>query len=380
MAQASTIGSTAGEYGAFQKLLHWVTAALVLFMIALGLYMTRAEIGLGERFQLYQLHKSIGVTVLLLTLVRFAWRSTFGVPALPEHIAGWERAAAHAVHGGLYALLIAMTLTGWAMVSVAAFSVPTLLYGVIPWPHVPYLTDLPTEDKKAAEAVFKTTHALLSYTLAALATLHIAAALRHAIFLKDGVMSRMLPRLFALASAAVFGAFAAASDARAYQWDVSPKNSKVTFELSAGGQTVKGEFANFRTEIRFDPDLLADATFNVIVDVASLKTGVAEVDKTLPSSEWFDAPKFPQAVFRSAGAKKTGEDKFEAAGDLTVKGVTRPATLTFTVEIDGAEAAGSGELVIDRLGHGVGPEAVAGIPVPKEVPVKITVKGLRLDN
>ncbi len=385
MTHAATASGASQSYGSLAKLLHWITAALVFSMIALGLYMTQEGLELGERFQLYQLHKSIGVTVLAITVVRLIVRQINGVPALPAHIHGWERIAAHSAHGALYALLIAMTLTGWAMVSVAAFSVPTMLYGVIPWPHIPFLAALSTEDKKAAEAVFQQTHEIFAYSLAVLIGVHVAAALRHALILKDGVMSRMLPRFLVKSSALVLclglaAVVARPGDARAYEWDVSPEASKVGFAVTAAGSTITGAFQKFQAQVKFDPDLLADAEIAVAIDMTSVKTSLPEADQTLASAEWFDVKQFPRATFRAQQAKRVGEGKFEYAGDLTVKGVTKPATLAFSVEIEGSEATAQGELTIVRADHGVGPESMAGVAIPKDVKVAMTIKALKLNN
>ncbi|MDX2265470.1 MAG: cytochrome b/b6 domain-containing protein [Hyphomicrobiales bacterium] len=371
------------DYSALAKLLHWSTAGLVVFMIGLGLYMTRDDIDLTSKFQAYQLHKSIGVTILALTVIRFIARQATGVPALPPHVAGWERAAAHAAHGGLYALLFAMTLTGWAMVSVAAFAIPTTLYGVIPWPHIPGLVDLAPEEKKAAEAVFKQTHEILAWSLAGLIGVHVAAALRHGLILKDGVMSRMLPRFLkgsaALAGAALIGA-AMLGEARAYEWDVARDKSRVGFEVSAAGQTVKGSFGNFQAQVRFDPELLANAEVAFAVDIATMKTGAPDVDKTLATAEWFDVKNHPKAVFRAAGAKRVGDGKYEMNGQLTVKGVTQPAVFPFALDVDGSDATAKGQFTVNRIAHGVGPESVAGVPVPKEIVVTVDIAALKLDN
>ncbi|MDZ4791301.1 MAG: YceI family protein [Hyphomicrobiales bacterium] len=385
MAYATATTPVTGDYGSLAKLLHWATAALIFAMVSLGVYMTQDGLDLATKFRLYQLHKSIGVTVLAITAIRLVARQINGVPALPAHVHGWERFAAHTAHGALYALVFSMTLTGWAMVSVAAFSIPTMLYGVIPWPHIPFLAELSAEHKKAAEAVFKQIHEIFAYTLTALIVVHIGAALRHALILKDGVMSRMLPRFLTKTTAVIICAGLAAlvarpGDTQAYEWDVNPKTSRVGFEATAAGSTVKGAFEKFQAQVKFDPDMLADAEIEVAIDMASLKTGLPDADKTLTSAEWFDVKQHPQATFRGKGAKKIAAGKFQYIGDLTIKGVTKPAILAFNVEIEGSEAAAEGELTVTRPDYGVGPESMAGIPVPKDVKVVMSVKALKLNN
>jgi cytochrome b561 len=106
---------------------------------------------------------------------------------MPAH----ERAAASAAHGLLYLLLVGLPLTGWAVVSLSPFNIPTVLYGLVPWPHLPLALLLP--DKASAEGVLKLVHAYGAWLLTALLVLHVAAALRHHLILRDDVLHRMLP-------------------------------------------------------------------------------------------------------------------------------------------------------------------------------------------
>ena len=145
-------------------------------------------------FSLYQLHKSVGLTVLALTLIRLGWRLAHRPPALTDSMPGWERRAAALGHLALYGLLVAMPLTGWAVVSVSPYNIPTVLYGLVPWPHLPGLATLPHADKHSAEEVLKQLHDAGAWIMLALLAVHAGAAVRHLLWLRDGVMERMLPR------------------------------------------------------------------------------------------------------------------------------------------------------------------------------------------
>ena len=171
--------------------LHWVIGVGILTLIAMGLAMTHLALAPMTKFQLYQLHKSIGVTVLIAVLLRVPWRLTHRPPSLPTAMPPLERRAAEGAHGLLYALMLAIPLTGWALVSVSPFNLPTVLYGMVPWPHLPVLADLP--NKAAVEPAVKFIHGKLAWVLAALVALHAGAALRHHFVLRDGVLHRMLP-------------------------------------------------------------------------------------------------------------------------------------------------------------------------------------------
>ncbi|MBY0256778.1 cytochrome b [Methylobacterium sp.] len=172
--------------------LHWLSALAVLGLIAIGLAMTHGDLAPMRRFQLYQWHKSVGITVLALTLLRLGWRLAHRPPPLPASLPAGERAGAHAAHAGLYGLLLGLPLVGWAVVSASPFNLPTLLYGILPWPHLPVLPDL--ANKAAVEAVLKQVHAWGAWFLIGLLLLHVGAALRHHLVLRDDTLRRMLPR------------------------------------------------------------------------------------------------------------------------------------------------------------------------------------------
>jgi cytochrome b561 len=182
---------SARRYSAVAILLHWASAACVLALIGMGLTMTHAGLAPLRQFQLYQWHKSVGVTVLALTALRVLWRLTHRPPPHPAGMPVPERRAAGAAHALLYLLLVGLPLTGWAVVSLSPFNIPTVLYGIVPWPHLPLAGLLP--DPTAAEGLLKRVHALGAWFLAALLAVHVAAALRHHLLLRDDVLRRMLP-------------------------------------------------------------------------------------------------------------------------------------------------------------------------------------------
>ncbi|MCG8503991.1 MAG: cytochrome b [Sphingomonadales bacterium] len=167
--------------------LHWLIAAAVLGQIGLGLVMTRMTPGTMEQWGAYQLHKSIGVTILLASVMRLVWRLMNPVPPQPAGLGPWEGRVARAAHWGFYALLIGMPLTGWLLVSASPWNIPTVLFDTVPWPH------LPLDKAAATEDAFKQVHRALGWLFAAMIALHVGAALRHHWLLKDDVLRRMLP-------------------------------------------------------------------------------------------------------------------------------------------------------------------------------------------
>ena len=115
----------------------------IFVLIGLGLAMKHAGLPKIRVIQLFQLHKSIGVVILLLAVARLAWRLVRPAPPLPGALPALEHKAAQAGHAALYVLMLALPLTGWAMVSTSPLNIPTVLFGVISWPHIPFLAELP---------------------------------------------------------------------------------------------------------------------------------------------------------------------------------------------------------------------------------------------
>jgi cytochrome b561 len=112
---------------------------------------------------------------------------------LPSTMPHLERKAAEGAHIALYAFLFFLPLTGWALVSASPFNIPTVLYGIVPWPHLPVLSTL--EDKAPVEHVLKLIHGKAAWLLITLVLIHAGAALRHHFILRDGILRRMLPAI-----------------------------------------------------------------------------------------------------------------------------------------------------------------------------------------
>jgi cytochrome b561 len=165
------------RYDPVAVILHWIMALGIFALIGIGLAMKQGGLPKLRMFQLYQLHKSIGVTILLLAAVRLAWRLAHRPPPLPEAPPALERRAADAVHWLLYVFLFALPLSGWALVSASPLKIPTVLFGTIPWPHIPWLAELP--DKAPVAAALQAAHDYGAYALMAVLAGHIGAALRH---------------------------------------------------------------------------------------------------------------------------------------------------------------------------------------------------------
>ena len=181
------LGNSTERWGAVSMLLHWLVAVLVFALLAAGFVM---ESGLIQDrttlFALYQAHKSFGLLVLVLAALRLVWRLFFPVPILPGTLKPWEKRLAGVTHIALYGLLFAQPLVGWLMVSASPLQIPTVAFGVIEVPHL-------IGPDKVTENALKAVHGLLAWALMAVVALHLVAALKHHLVLRDDVLRRMLP-------------------------------------------------------------------------------------------------------------------------------------------------------------------------------------------
>jgi cytochrome b561 len=170
------------RYGWVAQSLHWVIVALLVVQVTLGKIADGLPIGL-ERLVMMARHKSFGITILGLAVIRLVWR-WFNAPPPPPPMPRWQEVAARLNHWFLYALLFALPLTGWLMSSAA--NRPASWFGLLQLPDF----IAPDEDLKEA---FETAHELLVNALFVLAGLHVAAALKHQFLDRDGLLLRMLP-------------------------------------------------------------------------------------------------------------------------------------------------------------------------------------------
>jgi cytochrome b561 len=165
------------------RLAHWLNAALVIGALGLGAFMVLAVHSAATRFELTQTHKSIGVGVLVLTVLRLCLRCVMRVHR-PEPASRSVTIAAKAVHIGLYSLLLLLPLSGWLMVTSTPVRVPTVVFGLFELPY-PLAPDI------ARFRVAHAAHIVLAVTLAALVVLHMVAALVHAWVWGDRTLTRM---------------------------------------------------------------------------------------------------------------------------------------------------------------------------------------------
>lgn len=406
------------RYTSVAVALHWAIALLIIAQIAGGLYMHKLPNASPIKFDLYQLHKSFGLSILTLTFIRLGWRFTHRPPSLPAGMPGWQKLAARGAHWAFYALLFIVPLIGWAMVSVSPREIPTFWFGLIEIPHLEFFSGV--EDRAAAEDAFKEGHEILAKLILALLALHVAAALKHGFVNRDGVLRSMAPGagawlglfiiLGALGAGAAFYAgtgstnpqaitepdrviqreaeaglvlgeaeeaspatqamvpppaepaeesMIAAADAPAdltvpANWVIDTGASQIRFIGQEKDRQFDGIFSDFSADIVFSPNNLEDSTIRVTVQTASAATGDELRDATMPGSEWFHVKEYPSATFTSTVINAVGGGAYEASGVLTIKDFSRDIVLPFTLSIDGDKATARGSVDLVRTDFGLG--------------------------
>lgn len=187
------MAAEAKRYGSVAITLHWLIALGVIVNICVGLYFADLPRSDPNKFELFQLHKSIGLTVLVLSLARVGWRLVNPIPPLPESMSPFLKFVARATQFLLYVLIIVIPLSGWALVSSSPLGLPTLYFHLFQWPHISFLADLPRSQKVPLAHALGTTHVLLAWSAIVLVTIHIVGALYHQFIRRDEVFARMLP-------------------------------------------------------------------------------------------------------------------------------------------------------------------------------------------
>ena len=171
--------------------LHWLVALLIFTNIALGL--AADELPDDWVRPVIDTHKSIGITVLGLFVLRLLWRFAHPPPPLPTGYARWERTASHLAHGLLYALMLLLPLSGWLHDSAwkDAATHPMRLFGLVPWPRIGFIMDIEPVTKERLHDVFGAAHYYLGWLLYGLLALHILGALKHQWIDREPELQRM---------------------------------------------------------------------------------------------------------------------------------------------------------------------------------------------
>lgn len=185
-----TLPVVRSRYSSVAITFHWLIAALIIGNLIGGLtldwFLDSPDAAMKQLgFTIINLHKSIGLTVILLTLARIGWRIANPPPPLPAHMTGTETVLARITHYGFYVLMLAMPLSGWAMSSTGKIQYPILWFGLFEVPKLPF--------DKSLGGFFHESHELLGWLMIATLALHVAAVVKHITMDRDNVLARMWP-------------------------------------------------------------------------------------------------------------------------------------------------------------------------------------------
>ena len=331
-----TLKNTPDSYGHVSKGFHWGMALIIVALLAVGL--TMGDYALSLKLKAYNLHKSFGILVLFLVLLRIFWHVFSKKPGFVPGLKPWEKWAATGAHLFLYAAMIGMPIAGWLMSSAAGR--PVEVFGLFTLPDLIGKSDQNRD-------LFATIHEYLGYALIAAICVHAGAALKHHFISKDATLRRMLP----LAAFALI-LLTAPSALAEKKWQLVPDQSKLSFSATQMGSSFTGTFKTFAADIAFDPDHLAQSKVTAEIDLGSVDSNDAERDGNMKGAEFFNVAQFPKARFESSAFEKT-ENGYVAKGTLTIGAISAPAaidfTLDFTTDESGKEkAAMKGKALLDR--------------------------------
>ena len=173
-------------------------------------------------------------------------------------------------------------------------------------------------------------------------------------------------------------ALAMATAAQASEWTVDYEKSRLGFSAVQAGNPFEGRFKTFSADIKFDPDDLPGSKISVTVEIASFGTDDGQRDGGVSGTEWFDTSSYPQATFETTEIRSTGDKAYEMDGTLTLKGVSKPITIPFTLDItgDNAEARSTFGLMRTLFKVGTG-QWEADSAASQEVKMKIDIFATR---
>ncbi len=379
-----SLRDTTDSYGSVTRLIHWLTALLILVDWPLGLYSHTLAENLGtvapdqqaayvaRTATLFSVHKTIGVTVLFLSVLRILWALTQKRPGLINGDHRLEAMAASVVHWLLYICIIALPLTGWIHHASTSGFAPIL------WPFGQSLPFVPQSE--TVSAVFSGLHWAFAWTLLGVLVLHVAGALKHHVIDRDATLRRMargsagapsthqpshaMPAVAALVLALVvigYGGLvhrpeaaptAAAPELAEVDSDWQVQEGTLGLTVTQFGKEVTGTFGDWTADIAWNENVTDGVAGHVTVTVSVPSMTLGSVTKQALDADFLAAADHPTAVF-DADLLNTPEGQ-RAEGTFTLKGTEAPLDFPFTLVIDGETAHATASFALDRRDYHVG--------------------------
>lgn len=372
---ALKMDNSSEAYGLVSRALHWSIAALIFVLLFVGLIMIGLPYG-SVKAQIYDLHKSLGMMVLLLGAIRIIWRSFAPVPPTFSAHRKYEKILAKTIHLVFYFCILVLPLSGWIMSSSGDY--PVTIFWLFNLPPI-------VSKNQAIFEVSEQVHMLVAYGLIGSIALHILGALKHQFIDRDATMRRMGASV--IVAGLAMGAIAVMMVLVLIQnlpkddieqsvllknpqssqlvtsilqdWNIDPAASRIEIIFKQSGQDIEAFFERWGGEIVFDKNSLAQAKAIVRIDATSFKTGSSDRDAQAQGKDWFSAGQFPEIVFQSESFTDLGADRYFVKGTLNVRGVAVPIEFPFTLEFTNAEnnslrATMVTEFTLKRLDFGLG--------------------------
>jgi cytochrome b561/polyisoprenoid-binding protein YceI len=372
------ISNTTTTYGSVTRGLHWLTALLVITLIPVALIAQQLPYETSEQLTrkawLFSLHKTLGVSVFMVSLARIAWALSQPKPAPlhPDHKT--ETFMAETAHWLLYGSLVLAPMSGWLHHAATSGFAP------IWWPLGQNLPLVPKSE--AVAALFGGAHWVFGKVMAVTIFLHVAGAIKHQVIDRDATLRRMLngadsqdtptpashsktPLLAALAvwvvtlgAGTAFGLYtphssdaaSAALEDVASEWRV--QDGSINIAVAQFGSTVEGQFADWTADIAFDPEKPDGIAGKVEVVIAIGSLTLGSVTDQAMGPDFFDTSIFPTATYRADIVM--GIDGTEAVGTLTIKDKSIPLNMPFRLSVNGEDANMQANLTLDRRDFGIG--------------------------
>ena len=371
------------QYNFVAKLLHWLVAGLIVaqyILIELSEWAKDSD-NVVERLALLANHKSIGMTILALAVIRLVWRLFNKPPALPSSMPKWQHLVSHLAHWLIYLLIFCLPLSGWLMSSANAYSVS--------WFNVFVFPDLITANASYAD-LFHFIHEIMTEVLFVIVVIHIVAALKHHFIDKDGVLGRMASPfgwglLFVTLALviALFGRLGdsggdksvdrAGSSSTEYQtevssslnpaeapasslpvWEIDYSASYIKFTADQAGAPFDGVWEQWQAVMQFDAQQLGNSAFNVTIDTTQVNSQDQERDGYIVGEDFFDTAVFKTATFTATEFESQSDTEFTSNALLSIKGLSKAVLFTFSVNYQGDSVELIGRAKLDRLAWNVG--------------------------
>ena len=376
------------RYGTVAKVLHWLTALMIIALIPLGLIADALSWDTPEALALkaraFSVHKTLGVALFFIAIARILWTLTQPRPGPIHPDRKAEVFLASSVHWALYGALVIVPLSGWVHHAATTGFAPIL------WPLGQGLPMVPKSDAVAEAA--SGVHWLAGRVLMVALALHVAGTLKHHVFDRDAVLGRMWfgrteagsaapkNRRPFIAALVVWIAVLVVGIGSAPRVEISPtpalapiatgwtvNDGTLEIRISQFGQEVTGVFQDWTASIDFDPALDAGSV-KVVVSIPSLTLG--SVTKEAMAPAYLDAESHPEARF--AGTVAPDREGYMARGTLTLKGREIQVNLPFTLDLTNGTAVVTGSVDLDRRDFGIGDPADTTLGTNVTVNVTLT--------